>query len=365
MGFLEMVKTEKLLRLIRKISSINTLISDFFSMGFIIIFIISSTISLYSNTPVRLKDIAFIDGLKENQLTGIGLVTGLRGQGDSPQFELTRKMLLNFASNFGFNITESDVKSKNAAAVVVSANIDAFTRVGDSVSVTVSSIGDAKSLEGGILLLTALKAPNGNVYAVSQGRIIAGSKSTNTENTGTIPGGAIVERSVIADYITNNTIRVVLKTPDFTTSNLIKEAIEGLNPQFQVSALDPGVVQVVLDEESLRNPVNAVSQIELLTVTPDFKNAVVIDRKTGVIISGAGVVIRECTISTGSLTVTVSNNNRNNRSNTARNSMKIAASTVDELVSVLNQAGIPVNEITSLLEAIHRTGALNAKLIIL
>ncbi|HBD95132.1 MAG: hypothetical protein A2015_06325 [Spirochaetes bacterium GWF1_31_7] len=318
---------------------------------------------VYSVTPVRIKDIAVIQGLKENQLTGIGLVTGLKGQGDSPKFELTRKMLYNFTSNFGFNIKETDVNSKNVAAVVVTARTDGFTRVGDSINVSISTIGDAKSLEGGILLQTALQGANGVIYAVAQGRLLTGTKAQGTESTGSIPGGAIVEQNIISNFIQNNTIRLIIKNADFTTANMIKEAIIGLNPEFKVNASDSGIVEIILDEVSAKDPVNIISQIEVLTVTPDFTNAVVIDKKTGVIVTGGGVIIQECTVSTASLSLSV--NKKKNANEPKKNSMKITATTVDELVNVLNQTGIPVNEITALLEAIHRTGALNAKLIIL
>ena len=201
------------------------------------------------------------------------------------------------------------------------------------------------------------------IYAVAQGRLLTGTKAQGTESTGSIPGGAIVEQNIISNFIQNNTIRLIIKNADFTTANMIKEAIIGLNPEFKVNASDSGIVEIILDEVSAKDPVNIISQIEVLTVTPDFTNAVVIDKKTGVIVTGGGVIIQECTVSTASLSLSV--NKKKNANEPKKNSMKITATTVDELVNVLNQTGIPVNEITALLEAIHRTGALNAKLIIL
>lgn len=313
--------------------------------------------------PVRLKDIATIQGIKENQLTGIGLVTGLKGQGDSQYFKLTSKMLYNLAANNGFEIDESDIKSKNIAAVIVTARIGGFTRIGDTVDVTVSSIGDSKSLEGGVLLQTALKAGNDTVYAVAQGRIITGTKGNSTEATGSIPSGAIVEKESVSSFLKENTLRIILRNPDFTTANAVKTAISDMNPDIKSSAIDAGIIEVVLTAEATQDPVNFISQLEALTITPDYTAAVVIDKKTGVIISGGDVVIQECTVSTKSLSLSV--NKSKSSKNDKKPNIKVKAATVDELVSVLNQAGISQDEIIALLEAVHRTGGLNARLIVL
>ncbi|MCG8572961.1 MAG: flagellar basal body P-ring protein FlgI [Spirochaetes bacterium] len=328
-----------------------------FWISFLVIFI---TFTIVANQPVRIKDIASIQGIKENQLLGFGLVTGLGGQGDSKSFGLTKKMLYHLAENYGFKLLEDDLKSKNIAAVLVTARLGGFSRIGDKLDVTVSSIGDAKSLAGGILLMTPLKGANGTIYAVAQGRIIAGSKKQDAETTGSVPQGAIIEKETVSTYLTNNRLNIILNRPDFSTVFLVKEAILSLNQELQVSITDPGLIEVQLGEEELKDKMGFISQLELLTVVPDKVAAIVIDKKTGVIVAGNEVVIQECSVSTPSVGVTVSANSGNDKS-----TFQITSKTVGELVNILNQASLDTNEIIALLEALHKAGALNAKLIIL
>ena len=323
----------------------------------IIIFFINYII--LSKNQVRIKDIVLIDGLRENQLMGIGLITGLNGRGDSNNFKLTGKMLLNLAANHGYNISADDLRSKNVASVLVTAKVGPFARPGDLISVSISSIGDARSLEGGILLQTALKAADGNIYAVAQGKIIAGTREQNSLTTASIPDGAIIEREITSNYIINNKIRLILKYPDFVTANQIREAILTINPELNINSLDPGLIEITLTENELSNPVNFIAQLEVLTVTPDYISSVVIDKKTGIIVVGEDIVIQNCSISTPFAQVTVGSA-RNNKNN-----FEIKSQTVGELVKVLNDTGLNTNEIISLIESIHKIGAINAKLIIL
>ena len=327
---------------------------------FIFLISLCTGMSASAKEAVRIKDLAVIQGIKENQLMGFGLVTGLQGQGDSKNFVLTRKMLTTLAENYGFQVAEEDIKSKNVAAVLVTANLGGFTRIGDSLDVTISSIGDAKSLSGGILLLTALKAANGDVYAVAQGRIIAGNRSQKSETSGSIPRGAIIEKEVVSSFMEGNKLSIILKNPDFSTANLIREAILTLNQELAVTAKDPGLVEVELGQAEQENPVLFISQLELLTVIPDYAAVVIIDKKTGVIVTGSDVIIQECTVSTPSAEVRVGSAGSGKKNNIA-----VESKTVGELVSLLNQAELKTDEIIALLEAIQKIGAMNAKLIIL
>ena len=316
-------------------------------------------ISLYSKSPVRVKDITVIQGLRENQLMGFGLVTGLQGRGDSRSFKLTQKMVSNLISNFGLSITEADVKSKNVAAVMVTAKIGAFSRRGELVDITISSIGDAKSLEGGVLLQTALKGADNNIYAVAQGRIFSGSKELKMETTASIPGGALIERDVISDFFNGDKINLVLRIPDFVTANLIREQILSINENLVVNSIDAGLIEINLTEEEKENPIDFIAKLELLTVVPDYSALVIIDKKSGVIVTGGDVVIQECAVSIPQVQVNVGRNSQR------KNSIEVTSSTVGELVKLLNDTGLNSNEIISLLEAIHRVGALGAKLIIM
>ena len=316
-------------------------------------------ISIFAADTVRIKDITTICGVRENQLTGIGLVVGLSGNGDSDKFGLTRKMLHNLTENYGFSLSEEDLKSKNVAAVMVTAKVNGFLRVGDSVNVSLSSIGDAKSLDGGVLLQTALKAADGKIYAAASGRLITGKKGSAAQSTAAIPGGALIEQDIVSDFINDGKLSLSLKQPDFTTANAIQTAITDMNSALQAKAIDAGLIEITLDEESQKNPISFLSQLELLTITPDFSAAVVIDKKSGMIVSGGNVVIQECSVSTSGISVNIGKKGKNSDSN-----FKIRATTVDELVTMLNQTKISIDEIVALLEAIHQIGALNAKLIV-
>lgn len=326
---------------------------------YLIIIALTITISSYAKNPVKIKDLAVIQGVRENQLMGIGLVTGLQGMGDSKDFKLTKKMLSSLTSNWGFDIKEDEIKSKNVAAVLVTANIGGFARSGDKLNITISSVGDAKSLSGGILLQTALKAADGNIYAVAQGRLIAGNKEQNSETSASIPDGAIVEKDIISSFKDGNKISVILKNPDFTTVNLIKEAVTGLNPDIPITAKDAGLIEITLGEEEQKNPIDFISKLEVLTVTPDNINLVIIDKKSGIIVSGSEVVIQECEVSTPSVGVKVNNNKDK------KNNFSIKGQTVGDLINILNEAGLNTNEIISLIETIYKAGALNAKIILL
>ncbi len=331
-----------------------------------IIFIVASLFLsgiLFAKDPVRIKDIAVIQGVKENQLSGIGLVTGLQGSGDSSSFKMTQKMVLNLASNYGFNITEDDIKGKNVACVMVTARVGGFVRIGDSVDVMVSSLGDAKSLEGGVLLMTAMRGANDKVYVVAQGRIIAGKKSEKSETVATIPGGGIVEDNIVSSFVDNGKVRIMINNPDFTTATMIKTALTDFSPDIKVTTLDAGLVEIVPDAVNANDIVNFISQIELLTVTPDFTATVIIDKKTGVIVSGGDIIIQECSVTTPKIQVTVGQQSKNK--NEKKQSVVLKSTSVAELVSVLNQASFETQEIISILEAINRSGALNAKIIVM
>jgi flagellar P-ring protein FlgI len=324
-----------------------------------IIFFMFIVFALSAKSPVKVKNLISIEGIRENQIMGYGLVIGLDGRGDSKSFNLTKKMFLNLTVNSGFDITENDLNSKNIAAVLVTAKIGPFSRAGDTLDVTVSSIGDSKSIEGGILLQTPLKGNDSNTYAVASGKILTGTKTQNAVTTATMPNGAIIERELISDYIINNKLRLILKYPDFVTADHIASAIAQIDTKSIVNAIDPGLVEITLSDDQIKNPVNFIAKYEALTVTPDYSAGIVIDKKTGIIVVGEDTVIQDCMVTTPSGQVNIGANSQKSKT------FELKSQTVGELVKTLNDVGLNSNEIISLIESISKIGALNAKILIL
>lgn len=316
---------------------------------------------------VRIKDIVTIQGLQDNQLMGIGLVTGLGGNGDSKSFRLTQTMIANLVANFGFDISEEDVLSKNVAAVMVTANIGPFTRRGENVDVTLSSLGDAKSLDGGILLQTALQGANKNVYAAAQGRILSGSQNGKGDVTASIPNGAIIERDVISNFISDDKISLVLRIPDFETANLIAAAVKGINDKLEVKCVDAGLVEIKLTDEEKDNPTDFITKLQTLTIEPTGQAIVVIDKKSGIIVSGSNVIIQQCAVSVPAAQASGYGGGYSNRQQkSAKNhTLEIKSSTVGELVQLLNSSGLTTQEIIGMIEAVARAGAINGKIVIM
>ena len=224
----------------------------------------------------RLKDIANIEGVRENQLLGYGLVVGLNGTGDG-KLDFTQKSISNMLEKMGIRVNPVDVKVKNVAAVMVTANLPAFSRPGSTIDVAVSSMGDAKSLQGGTLLLTALKGADGNTYAVAQGQtnlggfsISDGGDSTqkNHPTVATIPQGAIVERAIPFDLFQSRKVRVVLREPDFTTMTNVVKAINTRLGKPVALAVDSASVEVLLDQTSQTDPIRVVSMLSRFVRRP-------------------------------------------------------------------------------------------------
>ncbi len=322
----------------------------------VIILLIFSITEIFGANPVRIKDITTIEGIRENILMGMGIVTGLGGKGDSRGMIMTQRMFQNLAANYGIDSPAEDIRSNNIAAVMVTARVSGFARAGETIDVTVSAVGDAKSLEGGVLLLTPLKGANGQVYAVAQGRIITG---TTAITTGSSPAAAIIEREIVSSFINNNKINIVLKYPDFVTATQIALAVQSINANLKVRVVDAGLVEVELTEQEINNPADFISQYEILTVTPDNTATVVIDKKTGVVVSGGDIVIQPASVSIPGVQISVGS------SQNTPNTHSVSSSTVTEFIATLNAAGLNTDTIISLLEAVYRAGAINARLIIL
>lgn len=303
---------------------------------------------------VRIKDIAYIQGLRENQLSGLGLVTGLAGKGDSQENPMLKKTVGNLLSSFGIEIPEKEVRSKNCALVMVTATVPAYARPGDRLNVDVASIGDSRSLEGGLLMQTQLKAANGNVYAVAQGFIIPGTAKDRIETVGSIPAGAIVEREVLSKIETPDTVSILLKNPDFTTANVVSLTIRESGENIQTKAVDASCVQVTVPESFRTDIVGFISKIENLNVRPDYSNRVVIHKRSGVIVVGSNVKVGKVAVSYRGAEISVGVRSTKNGGNFVLQD----TAKVEDLVSMFKDIGLKTDEIIEILRAIDRAGAL-------
>ncbi|EKE03826.1 MAG: Strongly similar to flagellar P-ring protein [uncultured bacterium] len=338
---------------------------------------------------VRIKDITHIEGIRDNQLVGYGVVVGLPGTGDnSKSTQITNQALL---SNLGMVINSSnDIKKGNAAAVIITANIPAFAKIGDKIDVTVSSLADAKSLEGGVLVQTQLVAPNGEVVAVAQGPISTGgtdvssagsSVRTSITTSARIPNGAIVERDINTDIGDETGIRIILNRPDFTMAARVSQVVN--ENIASAKAIDASTIQIMLPDRFADDRIGFISILENLTVqSGDAVAKVVINERTGTIVIGSNVKLLPAAVAHGNLTVTVTTRNEVSQPNEfaqgvtaiVQNSditvnkqpgrlIEVPANTsLNDLVTSLNTIGVSPYDLISILQALKEAGSLQASL---
>ncbi|MGA9937315.1 MAG: flagellar basal body P-ring protein FlgI [Candidatus Acidiferrales bacterium] len=340
---------------------------------------------------VRLKDISTVEGVRDNPLIGYGLVVGLKGTGDSQQTIFTNQTLGNILNRMGVSIPPTAILVHNAAAVFVTATLPPFAKPGMHIDVTVSSVGDAKSLLGGLLLLSSLNGPDGHTYALAQGPLIVGgyavgarsnSKQVNTPTVGIISGGGIVERDTSVSLEGAKTVSLLLRDTDFQTAQDVAGAINqslGKNlahavdsRRIEISGIDPGPLSAV----------QLLAKIEDLTVHVQPAAKVVISERTGTIVMGGDVTLSACSILHGNLTINVvtvmqvSQPYPDSKGTTevvpqttvsagesAVQSIKLeAGSTVGDLVKGLQSIGATPSDVVSIIQAIQADGALNGEL---
>jgi flagellar P-ring protein precursor FlgI len=263
----------------------------------------------------RIKDIASIGGVRQNQLIGYGLVVGLMGTGDDVKNGFTRATIANMLSRQGLSMRDSSqLKSKNIAAVMVTAQLPAFAKNGSHIDVTVSSIGDATSLQGGTLILTPLRAADGNVYAVAQGALVLGgfsaagagaTVSKNQTNVAIIANGAIVEREVAFTLGQDKSFIILLHHPDFTTATKLAATVAGALQGVQVRAVDSGTISVRLDPAFTGNMTEIVSRVENIHVLVETGAVVVMNEKTGTVVMGENVRISTVAVAHGNLSIQI------------------------------------------------------------
>jgi len=312
----------------------------------------------------RLKDIASIRGVRENQLIGYGIVVGLRGTGDGKS-EFTSKSLVRMLDKLGMKLDQPTVESKNAAAVIVTASLPPFAKAGNPLDVTVSAIGDASSLEGGTLLQSPLRAANDQVFAVAQGSISLGAGGKDAFTTvGRVPNGGIIEKDISNDFATRKMFRLTLHNPDFiTAARAVMTINKELGGQY-ASAKDAGTIDIVTPFAYDGRGVELMATIEAVEINPDSKAKVVINEKTGTVIIGERVKISRIAIAHGNLSVKVMTKDSKTP---VEEKVAIIDSgvSVGDLVQALNKLGISPKDLISLLQSIKAAGALHGELEIL
>ncbi|WP_420997930.1 flagellar basal body P-ring protein FlgI [Cupriavidus sp. 30B13] len=351
-----------------------------------------------TEAPVRVKDLGKLHGWRENALVGYGVVTGLAGTGDAPTNRSTRQALANVFSQFNMTVAPEQVQSRNVAVVMVTASLPTFAREGDTVDVTVTSAGDARSLVGGTLLLTPMKAPNGRVYALAQGPLSVGGYrydangnvvQKNHPTVGSIPAGATVEVGVQANMVDERqNVTFVLAEPDYTTANRVANAINAQLGASLAEARDATGIEISIPDALRAHPVGFYSRIENVTVEPDRRAKVVINERTGTVVTGGDVRIDKVAISHGDLKISIVSENMASQpllvrqagpgvrtaivTNTRvdvdeRNSPAFVAATnntVADLVQSLAQMKTNTRDIISILRAVKAAGALHAELVV-
>jgi flagellar P-ring protein precursor FlgI len=353
----------------------------------------TSSGALAGAVPVR--DLVMIAGARDNQLVGYGLVVGLAGDGDKDPV-YTKQSVANMLQRFGIMVPATTLSSKNVGVVLVTADIPAFAKPGTRLDVQVSSMGDAKSLQGGVLLQTPLFGADTHVYAVAQGPLSVGGFSAGTSGgggasvtknhptVGTIISGAIVEREIPATIVRGNIIELLLREPSFTSAARVAEAVNLVFTN-AAQAVDSTSVRVRLPEGMETFPVDFIARLEAIEVTPDTPARIIINERTGTIVATSAIRISHCAVSQGSLVITIANTLSVSQPTpfSQGGSTKVTPSTdtkvsepkagmvalpelptVEKVASALNTLGVTPRDMMAIFQAMKQAGALQAELLI-
>jgi len=360
----------------KKILILNILIFSLFQFSF--------------GLNVRIKDIATFEGVRENQLIGYGVVVGLEGTGDTTQNKFTFQTIANYLDKMGLTLDPKAFQMRNTAAVAVTATLPPFPRVGQKIDIMVSSIGSAKSIQGGILLITPLKGADSKVYAVAQGPISIGGFNASQGGTGVrknhstvgrIPNGGIIEREIPFNFSSQNYFVLVLNNDDFTTTNRVVNVI---NNKFGdiAAAIDSRTIKIIIPEKFKRNKILMVSLLENLEVKPDSRAIIVVNERTGTVVFGENVKISRVALAHGNITVTIKTDYNvsqpnplsqgqtvvtkqkdvNVKEEEARFTVVEGTTTISDVVKTLNALGATPRDIIAILQAMKSAGAIKAEL---
>lgn len=345
--------------------------------------------------PARIKDIVDVEGIRENQLVGYGLVVGLDGTGDSlNNSPFTRQSLQSMLERLGVNTAGENVRTANVAAVMVTASLPAFAAQGSRMDVSVSALGDSDSLQGGMLLVTPLLGADGEVYAIAQGPVaINGFKAegdaativSGVPTTGRISSGALIEREIGFELASQHTLRLSLRNPDLTTSRRIAMAVNDFIGAPTAVPEDPATVRLTLPTNFNGNIVDLLTDIEQLIIQTDQSAKIVIDENSGIIVMGKDVRVSSVAVAQSNLTVSIAENPEvvqpapfsngvtavepNTELNVTQTDTALQlineSVSLQELVDGLNALGISPRDLISILQAIKATGALQAEIEVL
>lgn len=364
--------------------------------------IVAALVALAMAAPVsadpttRLKDVAGLQGAGSVPLIGYGLVVGLNKTGDRRQTIFSTQTLANMLERFGLSVNAGEVKVENIAAVLVTADLPTYARAGARVDITASSVGDARSLQGGTLLATPLRGPNGQIYALAQGSLSIGgfggggggnAVAVNHLTVGRVPGGGLVQTGSGAKLAATDVLSIVLREPDFVSASRLAKVVNGDLGAETARVLDPGTVEVTVPEAYKSSIAELMARLELLPVETDAPARVVINERTGTVVVGGNVRLAAAAVAHGNLSVTIAtkfevsqpNAFSKNGDTTVVPQTQVdveeqanrrlvtleEGTTLDSVVRALNALGVSPRDIIAIMQALKAAGALRAELVLL
>lgn len=346
-----------------------------------LIILLAATFTLFSSMAEagRIKDLASVKGVRKNQLVGYGLVVGLDGSGDGNSTPFTTQALKNMLESMGIHVNKDDLKVKNVAGVLVTSSLPAFAKIGQSIDVTLSSLGDAKSLQGGTLIATPLKGLDKNIYAIAQGPISIGGFEVQGTTAGSfiqknhitvakIPNGATVEREVPVNIADKDMLTLSLHTPDFTTVTTMVNSINASLGGSYAVAKDGATAEITVPHQYMNNTIGLLAKIENLNIKQDLRAKVIMDERTGTVVMGANVQIGELAVAHGNLSLEISaaTGGAGATLQAKEGKEKLIhmqeGVTLNEVVRALNALGTTPRDLISIFQSIQASGALQAEL---
>ncbi|MGL2885574.1 flagellar basal body P-ring protein FlgI [Helicobacter pylori] len=322
----------------------------------------------------KIGDIASVVGVRDNQLIGYGLVIGLNGTGDKSGSKFTMQSISNMLESVNVKISADDIKSKNVAAVMITASLPPFARQGDKIDIHVSSIGDAKSIQGGTLVMTPLNAVDGNIYALAQGAIISGNSSNLL--SANIINGATIEREVSYDLFHKNAMTLSLKNPNFKNAIQVQNTLNKVFGNKVAIALDPKTIQITRPERL--SMVEFLALVQEIPINYSAKNKIIVDEKSGTIVSGVDIIVHPIVVTSQDITLKITKEPLNDFKNTQDldNNMSLDTAhntlssngksiTIAGVVKALQKIGVSAKGMVSILQALKKSGAISAEMEIL